>query len=518
VFSQENRLLFICQAFLLYPNDKTMQPHTLAFFIFSFLFLKPLIGFANFTGNDTSNFNPVPDGIDYVTVHSSQTLLPGVFNIGAYVNQATNSLPDTRDGNGATVSAQDKMVFGDLGIAYGFTKNFEAALGLSYLMSQQVDRTTPGAQFAGTGINEYKALAKYRFFDQHPLGMAAVVSMNFNQTENNPFVGSDGGPSTNLEAIADYHGAQYSFATNIGYRFRNKGHDLENSVYDPIGDQIIAAVATNFIFSDSHFKIIGEIFASKLTESTDYVSAQDISSEALMGGTYAWQDLASFNAGIGTRISEGLFTPDLRVYVGFAMILGTKKNAPQAAPLPQTIPPAALTAAPTQKPQVRIEYRGFTPKEIESLKNEDFDEVARTHEFQMRTDIPANPKQEEMPPFEILRLENFDFDFGSAKIQPQYYPLLNRVVNYVAAKPLVLKVRVEGHTDSVGSEERNRLRSQERAEGVKKYLTESGKFPNLEIEAVGFGSDRPIADNSLSEGRKKNRRVEVRLLRKLAEP
>lgn len=441
------------------------------FFTVFFLWL-PSLAQANFVGNDTSNFNPIASDLDFVTVHGSDTLSPGYFNITFFANQATNSLPDTRDNNGNLIGADDRMIFGDIGFAFGFSERFEAAASLSYLLEQVVDRTQPGAQFAGTGLNASKLIAKYAFLRKERWGSALIVSMNINATENNPFVGAESGPTTNIEATLDYRTQVTTTAFNVGYRFRRKGTDLPNSVYDPIGDQILASVATNFEIESWHTKLIAEIYASKLTESMNYVPAEDISAEAIAGVRYQAHRHAALHGGLGTRISEGLFTPDWRVYLGLAMsfdLLGKEPsneylNAPEA---DIVSPPAP---APTPPPRDVVD---------------------------------------------VIRLENLDFDFGSSQILPRHYAMLNSVIDYLATKPDIKKISIEGHTDSVGSPERNRKRSQERADNVKKYLQKSDKLKNIEMESVGYGADRPISDNKTSEGRSHNRRVEVRIMRHL---
>jgi outer membrane protein OmpA-like peptidoglycan-associated protein len=70
------------------------------------------------------------------------------------------------------------------------------------------------------------------------------------------------------------------------------------------------------------------------------------------------------------------------------------------------------------------------------------------------------------------------------------------------------KIVVEGHTDSRGSASQNEDLSRGRAESVRTYLVSQG-IPSDKIEAVGFGSRRPVADNNTAEGRADNRRVEL---------
>ena len=71
-----------------------------------------------------------------------------------------------------------------------------------------------------------------------------------------------------------------------------------------------------------------------------------------------------------------------------------------------------------------------------------------------------------------------------------------------------LRVRVEGHTDASGHPERNQTLSQERADTVRGFLISQG-IAKKRVEAMGLGSERPVADNSTPKGRRRNRRVEI---------
>jgi outer membrane protein OmpA-like peptidoglycan-associated protein len=70
------------------------------------------------------------------------------------------------------------------------------------------------------------------------------------------------------------------------------------------------------------------------------------------------------------------------------------------------------------------------------------------------------------------------------------------------------RVRVEGHTDSVGSAKYNAALSQRRAESVASHLVKIGLRQDA-IERLGFGADKPVADNGTPQGRAQNRRVVI---------
>jgi outer membrane protein OmpA-like peptidoglycan-associated protein len=73
------------------------------------------------------------------------------------------------------------------------------------------------------------------------------------------------------------------------------------------------------------------------------------------------------------------------------------------------------------------------------------------------------------------------------------------------------KIVIEGHTDSVGSEKYNLDLSQRRANSIRNYMIDKYGYKPAELEAIGYGPRRPIADNGNFQGRALNRRVEFKL-------
>lgn len=114
------------------------------------------------------------------------------------------------------------------------------------------------------------------------------------------------------------------------------------------------------------------------------------------------------------------------------------------------------------------------------------------------------------PPKEFV-LENVYFDSGKSIIKAESNTALNNLVEVLKAKSS-MQVEIQGHTDNVGQEEDNLKLSQGRAEAVKKYLITKGIAENR-IQAKGYGSEQPIADNSTAEGKAKNRRTSLKVLK-----
>lgn len=98
------------------------------------------------------------------------------------------------------------------------------------------------------------------------------------------------------------------------------------------------------------------------------------------------------------------------------------------------------------------------------------------------------------------------FDVNSAVIKPEFYPALDGTKK-VFDEYRGMKVQVEGHADSTGSDAYNMKLSQARAEAVVEYLVTKLGIADYRLKAVGFGETKPIASNDTPEGRSKNRRV-----------
>ncbi len=98
------------------------------------------------------------------------------------------------------------------------------------------------------------------------------------------------------------------------------------------------------------------------------------------------------------------------------------------------------------------------------------------------------------------------FAFGSAALTPELEALLQTAAGIISRNP-TLALRVEGHTDSIGSDSFNQELSEARATSAVNYLIGLGIDP-ARLTAVGFGETQPIAPNDTDEGRAQNRRVE----------
>ncbi|WP_146157430.1 OmpA family protein [Enhygromyxa salina] len=122
---------------------------------------------------------------------------------------------------------------------------------------------------------------------------------------------------------------------------------------------------------------------------------------------------------------------------------------------------------------------------------------------------PAVPPQVVVCSDQIRLGEGLEFDTGSAVIREADEDLLAQLVAVLAADPGIKDISVEGHTDSVGSDEDNIRLSQARAEAVRLWMVEHGVAASR-LSSVGHGEAQPLVANDTRANRHRNRRVEFR--------
>jgi len=126
--------------------------------------------------------------------------------------------------------------------------------------------------------------------------------------------------------------------------------------------------------------------------------------------------------------------------------------------------------------------------------------------------LPIMPKKQRV----ILKEEKIEiteaihFKSGKATILPVSYSLLNEVAQILVDHPNI-RIRIDGHTDSVGSDNLNFKLSEARAASVMRYLISRG-LPPERLSSKGLGESLPIANNATEMGRAKNRRVEFTII------
>ena len=106
-----------------------------------------------------------------------------------------------------------------------------------------------------------------------------------------------------------------------------------------------------------------------------------------------------------------------------------------------------------------------------------------------------------------IAAKNIFFSTGSYKLLAKSFKSLNEVAALMASDESLL-LDIDGHTDITGTDEKNQVLSQSRANAVKEYLLSKG-VAESRMKSTGYGSTKPVADNKTAAGRAKNRRTEM---------
>jgi OmpA-OmpF porin, OOP family len=110
-----------------------------------------------------------------------------------------------------------------------------------------------------------------------------------------------------------------------------------------------------------------------------------------------------------------------------------------------------------------------------------------------------------------LVLNNIFFDFDKSSLRPESFPELNRIVGVMKEKT-GMEIEIAGHADATGPEPYNLDLSERRARSVVKYLADQG-IAQTRLSVIFHGESKPVAPNSTADGRRRNRRVEFKILK-----
>jgi outer membrane protein OmpA-like peptidoglycan-associated protein len=114
---------------------------------------------------------------------------------------------------------------------------------------------------------------------------------------------------------------------------------------------------------------------------------------------------------------------------------------------------------------------------------------------------------------ETIVIRDVHFEFDSAKLTTADKIKLDTIVTRLKKEAPSARLRVTGHTDSVGSDTYNQKLSDRRAHSVVEYLISNGIARSSFVSVLGAGESQPVADNKTADGRAMNRRVEIQINR-----
>ena len=453
---------------------------------------------ANVVGNDAQLFNPVTGAADFVTVQSSATLAPGRFSLGLFLDDAANSLPYAHEPDHKSLGVNDSLVGMGLGVGFGLLPHVELSAALPFMVRQTVDDDSTRGEFAQRGNTAARLAIKWAFLSIHQVGLALVGSTNVDRTQDDPHTGTATSPVYTGELAADTHTGPWSFGANLGYRLRPPGQPLEGALIDPLGNQLLASLATSYAVT-ARTSLIAETYGARpvghLRNDTDRSSE---SAEALLGARYSIQKNLVVHAGLGLGLLRGLSTPDRRAYVGVVTTFGPGG-------------PGGHTVAAHHHKRARRRLAKIAPVP----SGDDFGALPASGDDNDPQELLTNEQAIAQVPQreadEVFIIHNINFAFDSDfQVLPGAVAELRKLAQHLVTHPYS-QIVIEGHCDYYGSDSYNDDLSMRRARTIRRYLIQIHHFDAKRLIAVGYGKRRPMTKDTSDYGRQLNRRVEVKV-------
>lgn len=383
---------------------------------------------------------------------TSETLPKYLFAAGINVNLDNHPFEQAPVGTTSRTSGLvDRFVTADFLLSYGvldwLTLNLDMPLNIFHDIAPT---PTSGRDQGGGDPGDLLFNAKFRIFDAAQtaphLGLALVPFVTAPTGEQNIFFG-DSSITGGAVVVGDAQWKSNRFYLNVGARFRETETIANLTVKHEF---LFGGGFQRPIVKSWGLNVIAEVFGS--TTMTGNFFAEDISTpiEGMLLLQKKWLENRRLitHIGGGAGLTNGYGAPNIRAILGVSY---------------------AWDLSPEEKP------------------------------------VPAPTVREE-----VITTNKIHFAYNRAEILPSSYPVLDEIVQTIQSRPSILKVRVEGHTDSHGTDEYNQRLSERRAQAVMSYLTSHG-VPADKLSSLGMGESKPIADNATKAGRAENRRVEFHL-------
>lgn len=377
---------------------------------------------------------------------------------------------------------------------------------------------------AGTALGDLRLQAKLQLLDEAaaPVSAAAVLEGRLPTGDGKAFF-SDGWGATPTLLLSRKLG-RLRLDGSAGYQLRRPGQYLQLVAHDALALGAAASWELPAVGGLREWRAILDL-AVQLPRGWEPSQDRYRAPASLRGGLRAriWRSLwADLGAGTGLAApgDAGYGRESFRVFAGLRWVFQAPPPAPAA---PAGRPDRDGDGVPDAEDRCP-DVPG--PAELEGCPDRDGDGVPDIDD--KCPDQPGPALSDGCPPDEsepIVEIETtrlslkdmIHFDTGKDTIKPESKRILDEIAAVLKSHAELKRIRVEGHTDSVGSRPYNLDLSQRRANSVVRALAARG-VPTGRLQAVGFGFDRPVASNATALGRAKNRRVEFTIVGEGAEP
>lgn len=432
-------------------------------------------------GYDGELFHPAHDGSGAFTTYGGEPLELWAVHADVWVDHSRRPIVlETNDGDQAILASGQTQ--GEIGAMVGLPLDMEIGFALPYVRQTMVNPIAADGD-NGTnpnGIGDPRFMGKWMAFRTTgkwipQIGFGGELSLPSGDEESWHGAGHF---QPAFFVIGQQSAGPVDFIANVGYRARTAPQDrVWGTAVDDLAFYKLAAI-TNTGFYD--VDVLAEVNGATALYD-DGVNPLEVGlglRRSVWGGVSA-------TAGINRGVTGALGTPTWRWFGGLQWKWGGK-NFKSVTDRPAPII-AAATPTPAPTPVDKTAVPVATPKATAT---------PAPAAVVTRTNIEIN--------------QTIHFRKNSAVIEDSSYAILDLVVGQLKAHPEIVKLSIEGHTDSTGNALFNLYLSKVRANSVRTYMTNKGIEPSR-LSTAGWGHEKPMADNRTQEGRQMNRRVEFKI-------
>lgn len=519
-----------------------------------------------------NSFGPGASQVDFTSVETSKTLDAKKWSILGFVDAAYRSLAIYNSNE----TGDDILSFTHLGLSYGLGSKLEIGVKGPVVFNQTSDSSQASLVLTARGFTNIDGFLKYRLVDRVTSGITLMAQVGYVNGDEIFYVGPNAGLNYSLSVLMEKAFGRWLLASNIGYIQRSPGDNPGFAFYEPIDSTITASVGLSRPITSST-RISGELLVASHDFTEDNSDRTGLSLETLVSLHTKFKSVnLSYGMGLGlsdgiaTPALRGFL--GFQYPFGFPNKIAKKeetKTESIASEKPKKREPAVLAEKlappvvsieeikkveeiekieampePTPEPMPLAQSESAkveTQKDFVEETTEDFLEAATTNEdpapvvenagpvFDFEEPVVLPKKQAlikstqefdssqevDSLPVEQLNqkiiLNNIEFDFDSAEFDSESKKVLGKVLSYLKNNPFK-SLEIWGHTDFKGSTSYNESLGLRRAQAVYD-LFKKARVPASLMNYDAFGERRPVSLGLTEPERRKNRRVEIIVIR-----
>ena len=381
---------------------------------------------------------------------------------------------------------------------------------------------TAGRTFGTAAFGDLRLTPKVGLLlrDQHKVDLAVTASLTLPTGNKTVFSGDRTVTfGAEVDLTVPFWIAELSF--NLGYLWRE-----ETQIFNlRLGQELYARAAFAIDLARYGLPLRPFVELHARTSLRNFMAVQATPLEIDAGVSWRFFPLLKATLGVGRGIVPGYGAPSLRVFAGLEFTWERPKPASAPASKPASEPVAQPVSLPASEPASEPASVPASIPVAASLPVIDSDGDGLNDLIDVcpnAAEVVNGVDDEDGCPDEgktlvIVKAEQIEildkvyFETGKDSILAKSNALLDQIAAVMKNHSEIKLMRIAGHTDSVGPENKHLILSQRRAESVKRYLESKGIAP-ARLEAVGFGESKPVVLDNSAKNRERNRRVEFLIL------